>query len=82
VKLYLWEVPKFQVSNESSEEGVARGPRPWPIWPMLNSSLDVVLLKQWSSTFFVKSPPYRNFTWKSPPTGSFCGVWKYYLFWK
>jgi len=24
-------------------------------------------LNQWSSTFFVQSPPYRNFSSKSPP---------------
>jgi len=28
----------------------------------------MVGLNQWSSTFFVQSPPYRNFASKSPPT--------------
>ena len=38
-----------------------------------------IALHQWSSTFFVQSPPYRNFTWKPPLTYNFCNVWKYYF---
>jgi len=36
-------------------------------------------LNQWSSTFIVQSPLYRNFAWKSPPTYDFSAVWKYWL---
>jgi len=28
---------KFQVDNDSSWEGFARGPRPWPTWPIRKS---------------------------------------------
>ena len=37
-------------------------------------------LKQWSSTFFVKSPPYMHFAWKSPPSYNFSE--NSILFWK
>ena len=37
---------------------------------------------QWSATFFVQTPLYKNFIWKSPPTYIFCIVSFIILFWK
>jgi len=46
-----------QENNQAIEIYLTKLPQPAKVY----------CVDQWSSTFFVKLPPHRNFTWKSPP---------------